>query len=274
MKYKAQTIDPHPVAIPRVFRPLRALGAAAFLGTLFGASPLHAADALIGRWISGPNNLTDSSGFTVSGTHNGVAVGSNAAALAWSADVPVGFPAGNSLDLSANNVAVQINNTATGDAAYQNTFDNGIATKFTGTFWFKGTLGGTWFSKSGLTPYGWQSRALSPYVDFTMRNNAGESVGSSMTSNPTTYTDGAWHHVAVVFDGTASSRKLYVDGVLKNSTTGTPYSVSFAPLSHLVIGGNQANSVGSLIGNFFAGKMYDVRMYNYALSAGQVTDVF
>ena len=261
-------------------RPLRALGAAALLGTLFGASSLHAADALIGRWISGSANLTDSSGFTAPGTHNGVAVGASAGSLAWSVDVPTGFPPGNSLDLSANNVAVQIDNTATTDAAYQTTFDNGISTKFTGTFWFKGAapgnLGGTWFSKSGLTPYGWQSRALNnpTNVDFTMRSNAGESVASSQTSIPTAYTDGAWHHVALVFDGTASFRKLYVDGVEKKAVTGTPYSVNFAPLSHLLIGGNQANSVGSAIGNFFPGKMYDVRMYNYALTAGQVSDVF
>ena len=265
--------SPSTISSPAL-RPLRALGAAALLGTLFGAPSLQAADSLIGRWISGPANLTDSSAFTAPGTHNGVAVGASAGLLAWSVDVPTGFPPGNSLDLSANNVAVQINNTATDDVSYQTTFDNDIATKFTGTFWFKGALGGTWFGKSGNTPFGWKSRALSPYVDFTMRNNSGESVGSSMTSNPTTYTDGAWHHVAVVFDGTASSRKLYVDGVLKNSTTGTPYSVSFASGSHLVIGGNQGTAVGSAIGSFFPGKMYDVRMYNYALTAGQVTDVF
>lgn len=262
---------------PSALRPLRALGAVALLGTLFGASPLHAADALIGRWISGPANLTDSSAFTAPGTHNGVAVGASAASLAWSVDVPTGFPPGYSLDLSANNVAVQINNTATDDASYLNTFDNGISTKFTGTFWFKGaSLSGTWFGKSGNTPNGWKSRPLNnpSNVDFTMRNNSGESVGSSMTSYPTSYTDGAWHHVAVVFDGTASFRKLYVDGVLKNSTTGTAYSVTFAPGSHLVIGGNQPTAAGSAISSFFPGKMYDVRMYNYALSPSQVTDVF
>ncbi len=217
---------------------------AALLGTLFSAPSLQAADSLIGRWISGSESLTDSSGFTAPGTHDGVAVGSSAASLAWSVDVPIGFPPGKSLDLTANNVAVQINNTATTDGAgYQTTFDNDISTKFTGTFWFKGTLGGAWFSKSGNTPFGWQSRPLSPYVDFTMRNNSGEPVGtgSSMTSNPTTYTDGAWHHVAVVFDGTASFRKLYVDGVLKNTVTGTPYSVNFANKSHLILGARQGD---------------------------------
>jgi hypothetical protein len=163
---------------------LWALGAAALLVTLFGTSPLQAADALIGRWISGPNNLTDSSGFTAPGTHNGVAVGGSAGSLAWSVDVPTGFPPGNSLDLTANNVAVQINNTATDDAGYLTTFDNGISTKFTGTFWFKGAaagnLGGTWFGKSGNTPNGWKSRALDAptHVDFTMRNNGAAANGA------------------------------------------------------------------------------------------------
>jgi autotransporter-associated beta strand protein len=95
-----------------------------------------------------------------------------------------------------------------------------------------------------------------------------------MTSNPAFYTDGLWHHVALVFDGTASFRKLYVDNVLVNSTTGGAYPVNFAPGSHLVIGGNQGTAAGSPINSFFPGKMYDVRMYNYALSASQVTDVF
>jgi autotransporter-associated beta strand protein len=263
-----------------VLCPSRVFGTAALLGTLLSAAPLQAADSLIGRWISGPANLTDSSGFTASGTHNGVAVGANAASLAWSVDVPTGFPPGNSLDLTANNVAVQINNTATDDAAYQTTFDNGISTKFTGAFWFKGTapgnLAGAWLCKSGNTPLGWQSRTLNnpTTVDFTMRSNSGESVASSMHSGPTAYTDGAWHHVAIVFDGTASFRKLYVDGVEKKSVTGTPYSVNFSAASHLVIGGNQGNTAGAAISNFFPGKMYDVRMYNYALTASQVSDIF
>ncbi|MEN9974219.1 MAG: hypothetical protein RLZZ282_225, partial [Verrucomicrobiota bacterium] len=287
MKRKIQIADSFTTSSPPILGPLRALRAAAFLGALFGASPIQAADALIGRWISGPNNLADTSAFTAPGTHDGVAVGSNAAALAWSVDVPVGFPPGNSLDLAANNVAVQINNTATDDASYQNTFDNGIADKFTATFWFKGAapgnLEGTWFGKSGNTPNGWKSRPLGSLVpltsnqtvvDFTMRSNTSEPIGSSMTSTPTAYTDGAWHHVALVFDKTASFRKLYVDGTLSKGTTGGTYSVNFASGSHLVIGGNQGTAAGSAISNFFPGKMYDVRMYNYALSAGQVTDVF
>jgi hypothetical protein len=200
-----------------------------------------------------------------------VAVGANAAALTWSSDVPAGFT-GQSLDLSANNVAVQINNTATTDANYQTTFDEGIATKFTTAFWFKGSLAGTWVSKSGNTPWGWKTRPLSPKADFTMRSNTGESVASSMTS-ANDVNDGNWHHIAAVFDGTASFRQIYVDGVLQKQVTGNPYAVKFNNLSHLVLGATQGNAANDTISTFFPGLLYDVRMYSYPLTATEVADL-
>ncbi|MCX6928418.1 MAG: autotransporter-associated beta strand repeat-containing protein [Verrucomicrobia bacterium] len=230
-------------------------------------------EALIGHWISGPANLSDTSGFTSAGTHDGVAVGANAGLLAWSSDVPAGFT-GQSLNLSATNVAVLITNTATTDANYQTTFDEGIATRFTAAFWFKGTLAGTWVGKSGNTPQGWKTRPLSPKADFTMRNNGlGETgVASSMTSS-NSVNDGNWHHIAAVFEGRASYRQLYVDGVLQAQVTGTNYAVTFNNLSHLVVGANQGNLANDTISSFFPGLLYDVRMYNYPLSAAEVANL-
>ena len=278
MKNRTQTMNSQPSIRPGVSRALRALGGAALLGALFCAVPLRAADALIGRWIGGSTSLTNYSTYTPSGTHDGVAVGSSAGLLAWSADVPAGF-AGSSLDLTANNVAVLITNTATDDLSYTNTFDEGISNRFSAAFWFKASaagappLAGTWFGKSGNTPFGWKSRPLQPKADFTLRNNSGESVASSMTSS-NDVNDGAWHHVACVFDGTVSFRKIYVDGVLQKQTTGTPYGVNLAPGSHLVIGANQGTAAGSAISSFFPGKMYDVRIYNYALTDVGVLQIF
>jgi autotransporter-associated beta strand protein len=229
-------------------------------------------EALIGHWISGPASLSDTSGFTSAGTHDGVAVGASASLLAWSSDVPAGFT-GQSLNLSSNNVAVLITNTATTDANYQNTFDEGIATRFTAAFWFKGTLAGTWVGKSGNSGMGWKTRPLSPQADFTMRNNGlGETVPSAMQS-ANAVDDGNWHHIAAVFDGTASFRKLYVDGVLQAGTTGTPYPVTFSKLSHLLLGATQGNAANDPINTFFPGLLYDVRMYNYPLSAIAVANL-
>ena len=282
MKNRTQTMNSQPSIRPGVSRALRALGGAALLGALFCAVPLRAADALIGRWIGGSTSLTNYSTYTPSGTHDGVAVGSSAGLLAWSADVPVGFT-GSSLDLTANNVAVLITNTAASDSNYQTMFDQGISNRFSATFWFKASaagappFAGTWVSKSGNTPYGWKSRPLSPYVDFTLRSNTGETNTSSITSNPNTFTDGAWHHVACVFDGSgaASLRKFYVDGVIQYQSNGTTnYSVNLANMSHLILGADQGDKDGvtgvqftnAPINTFFPGLMYDVRIYNYPLT--------
>ena len=56
---------------------------------------------LVGHWLNGGANLTDASGFTTAGTHDGVAVGPNAGLLAYSSDVPIGFT-GQSLSLVGN----------------------------------------------------------------------------------------------------------------------------------------------------------------------------
>ena len=123
--------------------------------------------------------------------------------LAWSSDVPVGFT-GKSLDLSAGNVAVLINNTAANDAAYRTTFDEGIGTRFTATFWFKAPVGPDRNLGRQERQYAvrLESSPTLPKVDFTMRNNTGETVPSALQST-NGFNDGAWHHVAEVLDGWA-----------------------------------------------------------------------
>ena len=244
---------------------------------------------LIGHWASGAESLTDSSGYTPAGTHDGVAMGDNAGLLAWSSDVPVGFT-GKSLDLSAGSVAVQIDNTATNDSAYRTTFDQGIGTKFTTTFWFKGpvdTLTGVWVSKSGNTPYGWKARPLNGTlpvvnVDFTMRDNTGDApTPSALQTSGVSVNDGAWHHVAEVLDGwNPSFRKVYVDGVLRAQSTGTNNPVNIANLSHLLLGATQGQSpqvpdatIG-VPGGFFTGQLYGVRIYNGPLTAAEIDSVY
>jgi hypothetical protein len=244
---------------------------------------------LIGQWASGAESLTDSSGYTPAGTHDGVAMGVNAGLLAWSIDVPVGFT-GKSLDLSAGDVAVQIDNTAANDSAYRTTFDQGIGTRFTTTFWFKGpvdTLTGVWVSKSGNTPYGWKARPLNGTlpvvnVDFTMRDNTGDApTPSALQTSGVSVNDGAWHHVAEVLDGwNPSFRKVYVDGVLRAQSTGTNNPVNIATLSHLILGATQGenpqvpDATIGVPGGFFTGQLYDVRIYNGPLTAAEVDIVY
>jgi concanavalin A-like lectin/glucanase superfamily protein/Big-like domain-containing protein len=76
---------------------------------------------------------------------------------------------------------------------------------------------------------------------------------------------GEWHHIAMTYSGTIL--RLYVDGIeVANRRANTALSTSSLPL---FIGGNK------LWGEFFKGTIDEVRVYNRALSEGEiVVDMF
>ncbi len=223
---------------------------------------------LIGHWVSGAANLADTAGFTPPGTHDGVAVGPNAAALAYSMDVPPDF-SGKSLNLTAGNVAVSINNTKISDGAYTNTFDNSsVRSLFTITFWAKGFPASwqPWVSKEGES-VGWQVRRYSTgnSPTFSVRGTAGsddyEPSGAVVNVNDT-----GWHHFAAVFDGVAGTRQLYVDGIDRMNLTGDFGLVGDASATSLQLGARSGTG-------FFSGLLYDVRFYAMALDSNEVQNV-
>jgi hypothetical protein len=231
---------------------------------------------MIGHWIGGTADLADSSGFTPVGTHQGMVVGSNPGSLAFSPDVPAGF-SGNSLDLTANavdgSVGVIVSNSATADAGYLTTFDDAIAYSFSVALWTKG-LPNTWnpfISKRGEDGIGWQVRRHGGdnTETFTIR---GAGAGNDDPNGSVNITGGQWHHFAAVWDGIAGTRKCYVDGVLDPSInlTGDTGPMSLAPNHHVGIGVRESGGAGSFE-SWFNGKLYDVRIYNYAISASAVT---
>lgn len=72
---------------------------------------------------------------------------------------------------------------------------------------------------------------------------------------------GVWTHVAMTYDGT--TMRLYIDGVeVSNRALTGPISVDGGPLG---IGGNTA-----FAGEFFAGLIDEVRIYNRALTAAEI----
>jgi hypothetical protein len=76
---------------------------------------------------------------------------------------------------------------------------------------------------------------------------------------------GVWTHLAVTYDGT--TLRLYVNGVLRNSVSAPGgINASTAPLR---IGGNTVFSVPGT--EYFAGLIDEVRIYNRALSAAEIT---
>ena len=236
------------------------------------------APKLIGHWFNGAANLTDKSGYTPAGTHDGMVVGANPEALTFSSDVPAGF-LGQSLDLTTNGnsgitVGVVVTNSATSDGAYLTTFDNGISSAFSVAFWAKG-VPGTWngfITKRGENGIGWQVRRGSGDTEaFTIRGTAS---GNSDGVGSVTITAGQWHHYAAVWDGITGIRKCYVDGVLDPSVnlTGDFAPLSPAPNQHVGIGTREQDNVGNFE-SWFAGKLYDVRIYNYPITPAEVASL-
>lgn len=223
--------------------------------------------ALVGHWVSGAESLADTSGYTLPGTHDGVAVGGNAGSLAYSSDVPAGF-SGKSLDLSVGDVAVMIQNSATGDAGYLDTFDDQSRSQISVAFWAKGFPGtwSPWVAKGGEDGIGWQMRRVDndPVAGFTVRGLGNpDHRGSTINVNDT-----EWHHFVGVWDQITGVRSLYVDGVLSHDVSTLGDVMNMAAGQHLVLGGRQMD--GENVGSYFSGKLFDVRIYKQKLFAHEV----
>jgi len=90
--------------------------------------------------------------------------------------------------------------------------------------------------------------------------HAGGSYAANVLTSGSAINDGAWHHIAGVYDGTTSY--IYVDGVLANSATRT--NNLSRGTDNFDIGINYARAI------YFNGSIDDVRVYNRALSAAEI----
>ncbi len=93
-------------------------------------------------------------------------------------------------------------------------------------------------------------------------------TGTAHNVNGTIAPDGNWHHLVGVCDEVNGYAALYVDGV-SNATTTITGGVQSSPYP-LTIGSRQSGT-GPFDLNF-AGTIDEVALYNYALSAAQVTN--
>ena len=218
---------------------------------------------LVGRWLSGAQSMADGSGFSSAGAHDASV---QSGSTYWTNDVPPSVAPGSS-SLYFNNAGLIVANSSTLDSAYTNTFDNMIYNGMTVMCWAKGWPGGwsPWVSKYGESGQGWQLRVNNGGQDscWTIRSTGGnEDMAANIGSN-----DGQWHHYAGTYSPLTGVRSLYVDGRLAATQTGQgPYNPSAA--SHLMIGAK--DSGGNSFGNYYTGEIYDMRVYNYALSQAQL----
>ena len=100
--------------------------------------------------------------------------------------------------------------------------------------------------------------------DVIIGNNSGYWIGSS--NSIASYIDGNWHNLIATYNGT--DVKVYIDGSLFQSFTST-ISFGTAGNQSLVLGKAGLNNV-----NYWNGSIDQVRIFNKALSAGEVTTLY
>ena len=138
------------------------------------------------------------------------------------------------------------------------------AQPFTSSMWIKSTS-----STSNLYLLKWGVGGTSNTMNALIYQGGSGSFSHAFYSNDlnsgaNTVTNGSWNHLVATFDGT--TRKLYVNGVLKNSDTPTTPNVTAG--QSLYIGSYSTPS------NYFPGQIDDVRIYNYALTATQIKQLY
>jgi predicted nucleic-acid-binding protein len=147
---------------------------------------------------------------------------------------------------------------------------------FSVSFWVKDSGGsnfdviiGKVIGFSGGTP-GWaviRAADADRRVEF---NFQGTSMPWTIVSSVNSVPLNTWTHVTVTYDGSSnrSGMKIYINGIL--NTTGSPSVINQTILNDqkLTIG---ATPVGT---SFFDGAVNDVRIYNTALTAGQVAAIY
>jgi hypothetical protein len=114
----------------------------------------------------------------------------------------------------------------------------------------------TYGSASGNNVYGGSFNATNTY-NFTYNTNLA-------FVNPTTVNN--WKHIVITFDASKVA-KIYVDGAYGNQNTQYTWYTSGTNLFYL------GNSFGSVTGAF-DGAIDDLKIYNYALSAAEVSSLY
>ncbi len=171
---------------------------------------------------------------------------------------------GRALELDAAQGAYLV----TAGEPYPAAFPSG-AQAYTVSLWIKADKGRTandsvWF---------WGDPSVDLAVDYLRLNGTDGALATNWSNNKplcagVDFHDGAWHHLAKVYDG-ASSATLYVDG----ASVGTWWCGSVGirvDADHPLYLGSRSNHDNGAVP--FGGRMDDVRIYSYALTAAEVAE--
>jgi len=232
---------------------------------------------LIGYWEF-ENDLTESSGAHMAGDHDGTAVG----AIAYVAGQSVDF--GQALDLDGSN-GVFVSNSANTEGAYKTTFDGDIntANAMSVSFWANGSTDrwSPFICKNGEGSIGWQVRRRDREAAAVMTVRSTQGVDDPGAVSNTAATDSGWKHIVAVWDGSAGTRKLYVNGIeIADHATKVGTDVSQ---------GGPGNAVDKLLtfglrhtgfvegvptySNNFTGQLDDIAIWNRAVTPAEVAQL-
>ncbi len=114
----------------------------------------------------------------------------------------------------------------------------------------------------GLGQIGWDVRTAGGTIDF----------GSNSRVD-----DGGWHHVVGVFDGAGQEMRIFIDGVLDNSTAiaSTTFGSGVTRFGFLGVGSEATTPGGNKGPNwYFQGDLDDVWIFDRAVSLAEVLDLY
>ena len=96
-----------------------------------------------------------------------------------------------------------------------------------------------------------------------------------ITSSPTKYNDGNWHHIAATYTSSTGTVLIYVDGVLvkteSNANIGAT-SATHSPTIPIFIGSDAGQTITSSTDRNFQGSISDVRIWNVVRSAADISN--
>jgi hypothetical protein len=95
---------------------------------------------------------------------------------------------------------------------------------------------------------------------FYISTTSSNAIGSG--DSTTVISAGVWYHVVGTYDG--STVRLFINGLLENSTSH----------SGNLSASTQNNLIGKSGDALFAGQLDDIRIYNRALTAGEVSQLW
>ncbi|MBZ0167051.1 MAG: hypothetical protein K8I00_09615, partial [Candidatus Omnitrophica bacterium] len=214
-------------------------------------------DGLLAYWQfeeGAGTTAVDASGYGNDGTYVNMDSGD------WTTPVPVNH---------ANTYSVDVNTTSTDEyISLPNTVISGLG-DFTAAYWMKTTKTSSSAVISGANS-GSNNEYLIFAADTSLSLYAGGNIGTWTTSSTA---DGAWHHIVLFRDDTNNQAHLYIDGVADNENPKgiTLSTVTIDPGGLLI--GQEQDSVGGGFdsGQIFAGTIDEVRFYNRALTAAEIT---